>query len=108
VAMAPVKSLGIDAINMSETSGKIAIGGLNQEVIMIGHEAIGGDAEMPGFASFADSLQECFIIASVPEDSFSPSSSVEDMIPGVGIFHAKRSRHCFIYSRKDCKSQEQT
>jgi hypothetical protein len=35
VAMQPVKPLGIDAINMTHATRKVAAGGLNQQVIML-------------------------------------------------------------------------
>jgi len=48
--MAPIKPLGIDTVNMPEASGKIRVWGLNQEVIVAGHETIGGNAKMPEWA----------------------------------------------------------
>ena len=84
--------MGIDPVNMPEASGEIAIRGLDQEVIVVGHETIGGDAKMPEFAGFLDGLEEDLVILCAPENRFPPSSSVQDMIPGMGIFDTRRPR----------------
>jgi len=34
--MAAIKSLGVDTVDMPQTSGKINVGGLNQMVIVVG------------------------------------------------------------------------
>lgn len=91
--MTSIKSLGIDTVNMPEASGKITVGGLNQEVIVVGHETIGGDPKMPEFAGLLNGLEEDLVILCVPKNRFPPSSSVQDMIPSPGIFDAKRPRH---------------
>jgi hypothetical protein len=91
--MAAIESLGIDPVNMPEASGEITVRGLDQEVIVVGHETIGGDAKMPEFAGFLDGLEEGLVILCVPKNRFPPSSSVEDMIPGMGILDTKRPRH---------------
>ncbi len=33
--MAAIKSLGVDAVDMPQTPGKIRVGGLNQEVVVL-------------------------------------------------------------------------
>jgi hypothetical protein len=91
--MAAIESLGIDPVNMPEASGEIAVRGLDQEVIVAGHETIGGDAKMPEFAGFLDGLEEDLVILCVPKNRFPPSSSVQDMIPGMSIFDTKRPGH---------------
>ena len=85
--------MGIDPVNMPEASGEITVRGLDQEVIVVGHETIGGDAKMPEFAGFLDGVEEGLVILCVPKNRFPPSSSVEDMIPGMGILDTKRPRH---------------
>ena len=85
--------MGIDPVNMPEASGEVAVRGLDQEVIVVGHETIGGDAKMPEFAGFLDGLEEGLVILCVPKNRFPPSSSIEDMIPGMGILDTKRPRH---------------
>jgi hypothetical protein len=78
---------------MPEASGEIAARALDQEVIVGGHETIGGEAKMSEFAGFLDGLEEDLVILCVPKNRFSPSSSVQDMIPGMGIFDSKSPRH---------------
>ena len=95
--MAAVESLGIDPVDVSKASGKIAVGSLNQEVIVVGHEAIGCDPKVKGLAGFLNSLEEDLVVPVVPEDQLASSPPVEDMIPGIGIFHSQRARHNSLY-----------
>ena len=48
---------------------------------------------MPEFAGFLDGLEEYLVTLCVPKNRFAPSSSVQYMIPGMGIFDSKRPRH---------------
>ena len=93
MAMAAIKSLGVDTVDMPQTSGKISVWGLNQEVVVVGQETIGGNPKMPEFTSLLHSLEKDLVILWVPENRFPPASAVQDMIPGIGEFDPKRPRH---------------
>ena len=97
MVMATVESLGIDPVDVSKASGKIAVGGLDQEVIVAGHKAIGCNSKVKGFDGFPDGLEEDLIVLVVPEDQLASSSPVEDVIPSIGIFHSQGSRHKSLY-----------
>jgi hypothetical protein len=60
---------------------------------MAGHETIGGNPKMPECAGLLDGLEEDLVILCVPKNRFPPPSSVQDMIPSLGIFDAQRPRH---------------
>ena len=85
--------MGVGTINMPQTPGKIGVWGLDQEVIVVGQKTIGGDPKMPEFTGLLHGLEEDFVILCVPENGFPPSSAVQDMIPGVGIFNPQWPRH---------------
>ena len=98
--MTAIKSLGVDPVDMPQTPGKIRVGGLNQEVVVVGQETIGGNPKMPEFTGLLDGLQENLVIFRAPENRFPPSSAVQDMIPGIGKFDPKRARHALTLSDK--------
>jgi hypothetical protein len=98
VAMQPVEPLGIDAIDMSHATRKVAMGGLNQQMIMIWHQAVGRNSEVPIFPRLLNRLEEVFIIPFLSKDGFPPTSPVQDMIPGIGILNSKRPRHIAFLS----------
>ena len=85
--------MGVDSVDMPEASGKIRVWRLNQEVVVGGKKTIGGNPKMPEFTGLLHGLEEDFVILCVPENGFPPSSAVQDMIPGIGIFDPKGSRH---------------
>jgi hypothetical protein len=93
VVMQPVEPLGIDAIDMPHATRKVAVGGLNQQMIVIWHQAVGRNPEVPIFARLLNRLEEAFIIPFLSKDGFPPTSPVQDMIPSVGILDPKRPRH---------------
>jgi len=98
VAMQPVEPLGIDAIDMAHATRKVAVGGLNQQMIMIWHQTVGRNPEVPIFARLLNRPEEVFIIPFLSKDGFSPTSPVQDMIPSIGIFDPKRPRHILFLS----------
>jgi hypothetical protein len=64
---------------------------------------IGGDPQVPGFAGFANGLKEDLIVRIAPEDPLPSSSPVQDMIPGIRIFHSQRSGHKFFITEENVR-----
>ena len=91
--MQPVEPLGIDAINMAHATRKVAMGGLNQQMVMIWHQAVGCNPEVPIFARLLNRPEKVFIIPIPAKDVVPPTSPVQDMIPSIGILDPKRPRH---------------
>ncbi len=52
----------------AENIGKIAAGGLDREVILVGHKAIGCNLQVKRFDRLPDGLEEDLIVLIVPED----------------------------------------
>jgi len=57
------------------------------------HEAIGDSSEVPKFARLLNRLEKIIVILRLAGDRLSAPSSVQDMIPGIGIFDSKRASH---------------
>jgi hypothetical protein len=74
---------------MTHATGDIALRSLNQQVVVVGHQAIGRHPEIPGIRRLLKNCYECLIVMPVREDVLFPSATVHDMIPGSWIFYAK-------------------
>jgi hypothetical protein len=85
-AMPAVEPLGVYAVDVAHASGNIGIGGLNQQMIVVGHQTISGYAQVPHLRGFNQHLNESLIVVFVEKDLFGPSASVHNMIPGVRVF----------------------
>jgi hypothetical protein len=81
-----------------EAPGKVAVWGLDQEVIVVGEKAVGRHPKMPIFARLLNGSEKDFVIFWISENRFPPPSSIQDVIPGMGIFEPKRAGHGLILS----------
>ena len=59
---------------MSHASGKVPAWSLNQEVIMIGDEAIGGNPNLVHFNDFLKKFDEDGVVLFVQKNRFPPST----------------------------------
>ncbi|MCL0047243.1 hypothetical protein M1M98_03155 [Thermodesulfovibrionales bacterium] len=86
--MTPVKTLGVDTVKMAHATGNIAVGSMNQQVIMIRHQTVSGHLKIPAFHCFPKHFNENAIIGRRQENIFSSPVPVYNMIPGSRIFYA--------------------
>ena len=68
--VSPVKALGVNAVYMSHASGQVTTRSLNQEVIMIGNEAISGDPHLVHINHFFKKLDKYGVVAFIHENRF--------------------------------------
>jgi hypothetical protein len=61
-AMPFVEELGIDAVLLPHADGKIAVRGLNEQMIMIGHETIGVADPVVSFVDVLEGVQEVLAV----------------------------------------------
>ena len=86
--MKTVEALGVHAVDMAHASGNIGIGGLDKQMIVVGHQTVGGYAQVPHLCGFDHYLDESLIVVFVEKDLFRPSPPVHDMIPGIRVFNS--------------------
>ena len=86
--VAPVETLGIDTVDMTHTTGEIAIRSMDQQMVMIWHQAIRRYFKIPSIRRLLKNLDEGFIVMSVQKNVLPSSATIHDMIPGSGIFYA--------------------
>jgi hypothetical protein len=66
---------------------------MNEQVVVIRHEAISTDAYVPQFTGFFEEIDEPIVVFIFGESYFAPATSIHDMIPGAGIFYAQWPAH---------------
>ena len=86
--VAPVESLRVNTVYMPHAARNIGIRGLNQQMIMVWHQAVGCNAEIPLFTCVNQNVDKSNIIVSISENAFASSATVQDVIPCVGIFYS--------------------
>jgi hypothetical protein len=84
----PVKALRIHPIDMTHTTGKVAVRSLDQQVVVIGHQAICRHPEIPLLRRFLKNTYKQIIVMAGEENVFSPSATVHNIIPGSRILYA--------------------
>jgi len=86
--MPAVEPLGVYTVDVAHASGDIGIGGLNQQMIVVGHQTISGYSKIPHLSGFNQHLNESLIVIFVEKNFLGPSASIHDMIPGVRVFNS--------------------
>jgi hypothetical protein len=92
-SMAFVEELGIDAVQLPHTNGKIAIRSLDEKMVVVGHEAVGVTDPVISFVDVLESVEEIQAILFVLEDGFLLVAPGGDMIDSTRIFYAQRTGH---------------
>jgi hypothetical protein len=66
---------------------------MNQQMVMIGHQAVSGYLKIPALRRFLKNLDKGIIIMTRQEDFLSSPATIHDMIPSSWIFYAQWSGH---------------
>jgi hypothetical protein len=88
-----IEPLSIKSIDMTHDTGQCGPRGLQQEVIVVVHKAVGIDLHLPKLAGFADELQEPLTVLCVEENVTVSQTPIHDVVVGPGIFDAQRASH---------------
>jgi hypothetical protein len=65
-----VKELRIDAVELSHADRQIAVRGFDQQMIVIGHEAVSVTNPVISFLDVLEGVQEVFTVMAILEDGF--------------------------------------
>lgn len=84
-SVSAVKALGINPIKLAHPEGKIGLGGLDKEVVVVIHEAIGMAKPAVAGDHVREGVQKRFAIRLVPEDPLPGVTSGGEMIDRPGI-----------------------
>ena len=88
-----VKPLREDAVQLPHPHGEVSIRGLDQQMVVIAHQAISVAEPMVAVVNALKDIQECFAVRLGTKDGLPFIASAGDMIKGTGIFYAKGTSH---------------
>lgn len=91
--MAAIARLGVDAVELTHPFGQVGIRRLDDEVIMVGHFAIGVAAPVETAAYLAQHPEPIRAVLIVAIDTLAPITARGDVIEPTGEFDAERSGH---------------
>ena len=96
-----IKSLRIEPIQLSHADGEIAVTSLDENVVMIAHQAVGVTDPVVAFIDPTKSIKKVFAILTVLEDGLSLVTAAGDMINSARVFYTEGAYHGGIISRRD-------
>ncbi len=88
-----IEQLSIDTVQLPHTDGEIAVGGLNEQMIMVGHETVGVTNPVVFFVDVLEGIEEIDTILVVFEDGLLFIPTGGHVVNGARVFYAKRSSH---------------
>lgn len=88
-----IEVLGIDAIDVTHATRQIPLRGLEQQVIMVGHQAVSRNLHIPALGGLANDFQKSSIIIRLKKNILSSAAAIHDMVPRPGKFNTKWSAH---------------
>ena len=88
-----IEELRIDAVQLPHAEGKVAVGGLDEKMVMVGHEAVGMTDPVVAFVDVLDGIQEVLAVGVILENGLLLVSAGGHMIDCAGVLNAKRSSH---------------
>ena len=90
-----VGCLRVDAVQLPHPLRQIALEGLCDEMVMIGHEAIGRAAPMKAVGDLFEDVQEDLPITVIVVDRLLPVAARGDVVDGAGKFDSQGSGHAW-------------
>jgi len=103
-----IETLSVDPIDVSHASGQVRVGGLNKKVIVAGHQTIVGNPGVAHIHNILEKISKGKTILFLFEDGLTPSASVHNMVPCVGVLNSQRCLVMFLRVTFKKLSQEQT
>ena len=91
--MNPIESLRVTSVDMAHTPRDIASRCLQQQVIMVGHQTVRRNLEIPDFRRFPHHLAKGFLVLLGNKYLFPSSAPIHHMIPGVHSQHEQRVKN---------------
>ena len=85
---------------MSHPQGKVPVGSFDEQMVVIGHEAVGVAKPIVSFIDMLKGIEEVLTILVVFKDGLFFITPGGDMIDGAGIFYTERACHDATVSRK--------
>jgi hypothetical protein len=88
-----IEELGIDAVQLPHAYGEIAVGGLDEQMIMVGHEAVSVAYPIVSLVDMLEGIEEIDTVLVVLKNGFLFITSGGHVVDGAGIFDAEWPCH---------------
>ena len=88
-AMPLIEKLRVDAVQLTHADGQVAVRGFDEEMIMIGHEAVSVADPVVSFNDVLEGAQKVLAVSIVFKDGFLFVTARRHMINGARIFYAE-------------------
>jgi hypothetical protein len=92
-AVSFVEELGVNAVQLPHTEREISVRGLDEDVEVIGHEAIGVADPVVAFVDVLEGVQEVLTVRVVLKYRLLLVAAGSNMIDGAWIFYAEGTGH---------------
>jgi hypothetical protein len=69
-------------------------------MIMIHHQAIGSNPNIPEFYSLLEQIKEHLAVPFFKKNVLSPPATVHHMVPGIRILYSQRSSHMRLIAKR--------
>ena len=96
-----IESLGVESVQLSHADGEVAVRGLDENVVVIAHEAVSVTDPVITFIDPMESMKKILAILIVLENVFSIVTSTGDVINSARIFYAEGAYQISLVSRQD-------
>ena len=91
--MAAVADLGEYTIELAHALGQIAVGGLNEQVVVVAHEAIRIAKPIEALDHLRQRQQERASVVVVLKNGLTPVTACSDVVKRIGKFQAEWAGH---------------
>jgi hypothetical protein len=91
--MAFIEKLSINAVQLPHAYREIAVGGLNEQMVMVGHEAVGVAYPIVSLVDVLKGIEEIDTVLVILKNGFFLIPARGHVVDGAWIFDAKRACH---------------
>ncbi len=88
-----IEALSIDAIELAHACGEVAVGGFDEQVVVVTHLTVGVADPVEAFADVPQHIQPQIPIFLFEVDILPPVATLGDVVEGTGKLYAQRSAH---------------
>ena len=88
-----VEELGVHTVQLPHAEGEVPVGGLDEEMVVIVHEAIGMADPVVAFVDMLERPEKVLTVLIVLEDGLLLVAAGGHMVDSAGVFDAKRAGH---------------
>ena len=88
-----IEELCVDTVKLPHAGGEISVGSLDEEVIVVGHEAVGVTDPIVAFIDMLEGIEKFLAVLIVFKNRFLLVTAGGHMIDRAGVFNAKRTSH---------------